>query len=129
MPGRLTKLTSERHKKICDLLRAGNTRTCAAGAAGVEPLTFRNWYAKGEREQSGPFFTFFTDAARAEHEAEAMYVTVIAKAAKDGDWRAAESYLKRRHREDWGDNVAFDVDKEITNIMAVLAGSRESETA
>ena len=26
------------------------------------------------------------------------------------DWRASESYLKRRHREEWGDHTAIDLD-------------------
>jgi hypothetical protein len=33
------------------------------------------------------------------------YLSTIAKAAKDGDWRAALEYLKRRDRANWGDNV------------------------
>jgi hypothetical protein len=38
------------------------------------------------------------------------------------DWKAAESWLKRRRRQEWGDNVSVDVDKEISELIDRLAG-------
>lgn len=43
------------------------------------------------------------------------------------DWRAAESWLKRRQRADWGENVALDFDAEIARLLAKLAGQGEAE--
>ncbi len=42
----------------------------------------------------------------------------------NGDWRAAECWLKRRRRDEWGDNVSLasdvDVDKQIEELLAEL---------
>ena len=95
--GRPTKYDDERAKKICDLLRAGNTRKTSAEAGGIDFQTFLNW----EKGNS----VFSTIVTRAEAEAEALHVTTIMKAAREGDWRASESWLKRRRRSEWGDAI------------------------
>lgn len=94
---RPTKRTPENEKKICDLLRAGNTRKCAVEASGIDYQTFSNWI----HANSG----FSAAVSRAESEAEALHVTTIMKAAREGDWRASESWLKRRRRTEWGDSI------------------------
>lgn len=94
-----TKLTAETRKQILDLLRAGNTRLCAAQASGISKQSF---YTYQERDAAFAF-----EVIQAESEAEAGHVIVLAKAASAGDWRASESWLKRRRRDDWGDYVVI----------------------
>jgi hypothetical protein len=128
-------------KRICDLLRAGNTRKTSAEASGIDNGTFLNWLRR--------FSDFSSAVTRAEAEAEASYATVLATAARphdvvetrtitkpDGtvevtetrrrefDWRAAESWLKRRRREEWGDNAQVTADVEIRDTSALDALKR-----
>ena len=103
--GRPTKLTPETQKRIIDALKIGATRLDAALSAGVTYDSFNGWYNAGKQAASGRYFQFFQAVDQAEGEARLRYTTVIARAANDGDWRAALEYLKRRDRAHWGDNV------------------------
>lgn len=119
---RPSKFTPERAKTICDNLRNGCTRKAAVGAAHVDFVTFLNWLNR--------YSSFSTDVTRAEDEAEKRFAGVLALAAsphdvvetvtttdangvtktvetrrREFDWRAAESWLKRRRRADWGDTL------------------------
>ena len=108
---------------ICNALEAGATKTAAAESNGVEYETFRRWmFSKVE---------FHALVIRAEAKAEMRFTATITKAAqgtKDipGDWRAAESWLKRRRRAEWGDNTTVSADREIAAALASLfAGDAE----
>lgn len=91
--GRPSKLTEERQKTICDLIRAGNTRECAAGCAGIGRTTFFRWL-----EENGDF----RDAVeKADADAEARNVMIIQKAAQAGTWQAAARWLEARRPRDW----------------------------
>lgn len=46
---------------------------------------------------------------RAEAQAEKNYATVVKESAKAGDWKAAQFWLERRRREDWGPIVKQEV--------------------
>ena len=37
-----------------------------------------------------------------------------------GDWRAAEAWLKRRRREEWGENVSVSADRRAAELLAEL---------
>jgi hypothetical protein len=102
---RPTKLTPETSQAILDALAIGATYKDAAEAAGVAYDTFNNWMQMGESAKSGQFFEFFQSVRQAQADARLKYLSTIAKAAKDGDWRAALEYLKRRDRANWGDNL------------------------
>ncbi|RYX83957.1 hypothetical protein EON83_12530 [bacterium] len=41
----------------------------------------------------------------------------------------ALEWLKRRRREEWGDNVRLDVDDEITRLLAALAAGSKNQTS
>lgn len=103
--GRPTKLTPETQKRIVDALKIGATRLDAALSAGVTYDSFNGWYNAGKQAKTGRYFQFFQAVDQAEGEARLRYTSVIARAANDGDWRAALEYLKRRDRAHWGDNV------------------------
>ena len=141
MAGRPTKFTEERAKTICDNLRMGCTRKAAVGAAGVGFDAFLRWMVHNTN--------FATDVMRAEDEAEKAMTRVMAQAAvphevvettttqtpdgtvtktvvrREFDWRAAESWLKRRRRLDWGDSI--DVrkldDETLLRLLGLAEGS------
>jgi hypothetical protein len=102
---RPTKLTPETQDAIIKALSIGATYKDAAEAAGVEYETFNNWMNAGREAKKGQFFQFFHLVKRTEAQTRNNFVAVIAIAADKGDWRAAEAYLKRRDRANWGDNV------------------------
>lgn len=120
MAGRKTKRTPEVEKRILDALRVGATQKDAAAAAGIGENTLDDW-KRADQD--------FRDAVtRAEGACAArMAARLYQEAAKDeGDWRAAESWLKRRRRSEWGDNVSVDIDREIERVLAQLAESRKT---
>ena len=89
--GRPTKLTPEIQRRLCDALRAGNTREAAASYAGIARSTFYNWLERGRnprRTTKGRvfkadkgFLDFLDTVTRAENEAEVRCVAVLQKAA------------------------------------------------
>jgi hypothetical protein len=92
------KMTPAARQKIIDGLKAGMTRSGAAGVAGIHVSQVGRWCAKDA--------SFASDCAIAEQEAEARMTAAIVKAAPK-DWRAAESWLKRRRPEEWGDRLTL----------------------
>ena len=128
---RPTKYTEDIVKRICDALAEGCTRRAAYGSVGIDQTTFLAWIER--------YSDFSNSVTLAEAEAEAKFTKSLWKSATgyNSDWRAAESWLKRRRREEWGDNVQsampdlseFD-DAELDRIAAgepierVLASSR-----
>ena len=102
---RPTKLNKHTHKLIVDALLIGATRKDSAVAAGVDYTTFLNWMSKGRKAKSGIFFEFYNACDQSEAQARLNYTQVIQQASISGEWRAALEYLKRRDRENWGDNM------------------------
>lgn len=97
---RTSKLNNNRRNFIVQALRAGNHREAAARAAGIAPSTLYAWLARGGNEESGIYHDFSEAVQRAEGEAEVYAVAIIRQAMND-DWRAAISYLERRHPSRW----------------------------
>ena len=101
----------------------------AAEAAGVDYGTFNDWMHKGEQEERGKFRQFNQQVRKAEAECRLNFTRVIQRAAAQGDWKAAEAYLKRRDRSNWGDNV--DVTSggdKITEIRVIWDDHASSDT-
>ena len=112
-------------KAITDALKAGSTRMAAAEYVGVNYETFRRWMNDN--------IDFYALVTRAESEAEVMFTSTLAKAARGtstvpGDWRAAESWLKRRRRGEWGDSIDIRKldDETIIRLFALEAGDGET---
>lgn len=112
--GRPTKYSEELEKHICDRLRGGSSRKAAVESGGVDYQTFLNWMHENS--------DFSTAVTRAEAEAQIRYEMRLAKEANDpkGDWKAALEWLKRRRRDEWGDNVAIRADREAAALLAEL---------
>ena len=72
------------------------------GAADVHYDTFLSWLVQ--------FPEFSDQVVRAEAEAEDACAQAI-HSAIGTDWRAAEAWLKRRRREEWGDNQLDDLEE------------------
>lgn len=98
--GRPTKLTPEVHKRIVDMVRAGNYPEIAAQAAGINSATYYRWMQKGE-DGTAPYGEFREAVKEAQAAAESHAVTTIRKAAMDGTWQAAAWYLERSKPERW----------------------------
>ena len=98
--GRQSKLTAERQARLCEALRAGNTRAAAADYAGVGKTTFYRWIDKGKEQKTGVFRDFWDAVKKAEADAEVRNVAIIQQAAKK-TWQAAAWWLERRRPEAW----------------------------
>jgi hypothetical protein len=99
--GRITKLDDALRKRVCDVLREGNTREVAARHSGITRQTFFTWMSKGRKAASGIYRDFLDAVKKAEREAEMASVKVIRKAAPK-NWCAAAWWLERRRNKKWG---------------------------
>ena len=89
--GRPTKLTPEIQTRLCEALRAGNTREAAAEYAGISRATLYEWIRRGRnpeytrrgklRANCRDFVDFVDTLTRAENAAEVRCVAVLQKAA------------------------------------------------
>ena len=77
----------------------------AAAIGGVTYTTLNNWMKKGESASSGAYVEFLEAVKKAEAEAEALRVSRISKAGKEGNWQADAWYLERRYPDRWGKRV------------------------
>jgi len=103
-------------QKICDLLRAGNFIDVAADAAGVHRTTVHRWLRTGRGQKKGRYKRFFDAVEKAQAEAEARDVALIAKAAST-DWRAAAWRLERKAPRRYGARVQISVQEEVDSIL------------
>ena len=113
---RPTKFTDRVCAKILEGLQAGLTRSAATGRAGVHPAQIGRWCTTNA--------TFANDCDIAEAEAEARFTVIITNAAHNGDPKLALEWLKRRRRDDWGDN------EKVTNggsLEFIAAGAAEAD--
>lgn len=116
MPGRPTDLTSQVQAKIVQAIVGGNDNKVAAAYAGIGESTFYAWLERGRKERARlaaspnarpraketPFVEFLASIEKAQADAEARNVALIAKAAAEGTWTAAAWWLERKHPDRWG---------------------------
>lgn len=98
--GRVSKLSPEISKRICDAIRAGNYESVAARYAGVSPQTLVTWKRKGAEatSRSNIYRTFLEDLDAAEAAAE-VSANLHWRAAMPKDWHASERWLQVRYPE------------------------------
>jgi hypothetical protein len=99
--GRPTKRTKERETLVIKAAAQGLSNRAAANLAGIGEATLRRWM------DADP--TFGARIAQARTNLEQKLARLIEAAAEQGDWRAAEAFLKRRYREDWTDSIQAEV--------------------
>ena len=118
---RPSKLTPETHAAIVDAILHGATYKDAAEAAGVWYTTFNEWMQRGEAAKVGQYYEFNHAVRQAEAQCRLNMTRVIQSAAAKGDWKAAEAYLRRRDRANWGDNVDVTSGGEAITLKIVKA--------
>lgn len=143
--GRPTSLTPKLIEEVADAVRDGLSFAMAAGAAGICRATFYGWQERGRRykeegdENDAPFAEFLDVLTQAKDECARRDARVLSRASvgdlaetitEEGnvkticrpDWRAAESRLKRRFRDDWGDKQNVDHGGDVTVTRVVVDG-------
>jgi hypothetical protein len=117
--GRPTKKTPVKVEAIIQSLRNAATRSAAARAAGVAPITLRGWMDEDEELEER--------VLAAEAEAENKAAKVLLDTAVAGDWRPSEALLRRRYRESgWGDQI--DVRRiDTAQLLAILQAQADGE--
>ena len=118
---RPSKLTPDTHAVIVESILHGATYKDAAEAAGVNYDTFNEWMRAGADGKAGKFSEFFGAIRTAEAQCRLNMTRVIQSAAAKGDWKAAEAYLRRRDRANWGDNVDVTSGGEAITLKIVKA--------
>lgn len=118
-PGKRPGLTKGVMKKFIAALEAGGYLQDAADYAGIGRSTANLWMAKGRAGEAG-YVDFVEAVERAQAGAIAKDLEAIAKAAKDGDWRAAAWRLEHRHPTKFGPhlNVRTQVERELEEFLA-----------
>lgn len=143
---RPTKYTPERSAKIIDGLKAGMTRGACCGLVSIDENSLARWIAR--------YASFGQQVLAAEHAAEACYTDVIAKAAfghevverrevhkangdtevtiitkREYDWKAAQFWLSRRRRDDWGDRLEVVLYQEMAGLLDFIAAQHPGHFA
>jgi transposase len=117
---RPTKLTPEVSAVIVENVLHGATYKDASEAAGISYDTFNEWMKAGREATKGKLFEFSEAIEAANAQCAVNFTRVIQSAAAKGDWKAAETWLKRRRRSEWGDNV--DVTSGGEKIVITIKG-------
>ncbi|MES2211017.1 MAG: transposase [Chloroflexota bacterium] len=95
MAGR-SKFTAERRAVIIRALENGSSYRAAAGVAGIDESSLRDWLARGrEAGESSSYREFAEQVRQAEAGVASLVAKVIVDAAKD-DPKWAAWYLERR---------------------------------
>ena len=125
---RPSKFTSEVTETIIKALQIGATYKDAAEAAGVDYDTYNEWIKAGKAAKSGRFYEFSEAVRKAEAQARLNYLSTIAQAAAKGDWKAAEAFLKRRDRANWGDVVDVTSGGQAITLVVKYADDNDKPT-
>ena len=113
------KFTSRRKSAILRKMREGHYAKTAAETSGITEQTLYNWLKKGEDADQYPEHAAFLEAyRRAEATAEERAIKAI-QDAYPNDWRAAMTYLERRHPERWARRQHVDVTSEREPLRVV----------
>ena len=111
-------------------MREGHYAKTAAATSGITEQTLYTWLRKGEDPEHYPEHAAFLEAYRkAEATAEEKAIKAI-QAAFPCDWRAAMTYLERRHPGRWAKRQNVDVTSKgqpihtVEVVRTVRAGER-----
>lgn len=147
--GRPSELTPDIYEKLLEGIRAGVPIKTAVVALGIAEQSYYNWMKRGSdeqyriskgekpRENEKVFLEFLGSVTRAKEEAKAAHVAVIAKAGKNGDWRASAWWLQRQFRDEFGDtptptvqtiNNTLNISATMSELQTLIAEVKESRT-
>lgn len=127
---RPSSLTPEVRAKLVDSMRIGSYQIEAAHYAGISEKTLITWLQTGRRDiaegnADTPHAILVHEIEEAEAKAVIGAVSVMQRAAAQGDWKAAVAWLSRRHPDRWGSKVNVSVEAqnladEIKNLVGQL---------
>ena len=112
------KYTPDTVERICQFLKAGNTRKTSAIASGISEETFYTWM----RDK----LEFSESIKRAEEEAVARNVAIINKAGQT-NWQASAWWLERRRKEDFGRQDRMDITTNGKDIQTMTVQQLDAE--
>lgn len=116
----VSKFSPALAEQIVASVRAGNFRTTAAGAAGIDQKTLREWVHKGDKQRDGhPLKEFGKALRKAEKHAQATMVMRINKAGAE-DWKAIAWILERLNPRKYGLKVRVEVEREMDEMLGKL---------
>lgn len=118
MPGRPSKYTPEREKRILEALAGGVSRKTAAEYGGIDEVTLIRWMQRYENFASAVIAT--------ESRVEVSAVVSVRQAWMNGDWRAAMEWLKRRRSTEWSETHRIEIVNSVRE-MARAAGADEDQ--
>ena len=130
---RKTKLTKELIEKAADIIARGNYYKVAIDILGIDDKTWYNWLRQGEIDANKGInslnFQFFQSIKKAEADAIDRNLSIIQKAAMEGNWQASAWYLERKYPEQWGkrDNVNLTTDKDGFRIEVEYVSGRGND--
>ena len=131
--GRRTILTPELQENIIQALRGGNYLDDAARYAGVAERTVYQWIQKGRQAREALeegveptanellYIQFAQAVEKARSDAVVRNLTIIQKAANDGQWQAAAWYLERTNPKKWGRYETVEVTGEGTTVSVEIS--------
>ncbi len=105
------KLTAELTEKFCAMIRQGITQERAAWSCGVDDATIWKWKHRGQVELSGKYRDFWEAYRKAEGDCEVLALSLINKAARDGDWRAMAWRLERMNPDRYGQKIRVTIEE------------------
>ena len=112
------KLTKELIEKAADIIARGNYYKVAIDVLGISDQSWYEWMRQGEMDKSKGIKSlkseFFESIKKAEADAIDRNLSIIQRAAMEGNWQASAWYLERKYPEQWGkrDNVNLTTDKD-----------------
>lgn len=99
------KLDRRMAETLCELICEGLTLTLAAAHVGIYPRTFHAWMDEGAKDIDAGRHTMLATLRRATQCARAAgsrQMLEVVRVHARGDWRAAQWYLERCHRGQFG---------------------------
>lgn len=115
-PGRETKMTPETVKAICDAVADGVPDCHAAVIGGVTSRTLQKWIARGKREKTGDYASFYSrikkarakfiqsNIKRIKRAGTEREVTTV-KRTRDGSGNITEEVQTIKREHDWAANA------------------------
>ena len=132
MPAK-SKLTRELIEKAVKIIERGNYYKVAIDVLGISSVTWYEWMRQGEMDASKGINSlkayFFNSIKKAEATAIDRNLSIIQKAAMEGNWQASAWYLERKYPEQWGkrDNVNLTTDKDGFRIEVEYVSGRGND--
>jgi len=92
----------EKLEKLFKALRIGNYLKDAANHARLRPETVYQWMHWGRSGKGPAYETFVEKVEGAIADCKNMHISVVTKAAHEGDWRASQYFLSVTDGKRWG---------------------------